>query len=239
MRRVRYDGQFHELLVGKDFNSPQTVFSNPAGRKTAQGLLKHDKGHGEWRYWYDTGEIKATGKFVSGKPDGRWVMYFRDGQVKAVKEYQLGILHGRFMKAFPSGKEQILGRMELGMKVGRWRYWFANGQIKSEGIYRNDREYGNWRFWAKDGEHLATVPYQSGKAGAALPMAPKPSGEPQGDPIIPLRDQQLEVNPGVFDAEDIPIRQKYYGEKPTPAAKKARRWKPYRRQLPRGQAPRR
>lgn len=234
MRRVRYDGDFQELLFGKNFNSSKTVFSNTAGRKTAQGLLKHDKGHGEWRYWYNTGEIKAKGRFVTGKPDGRWVMYYRDGQIKTVKEYQLGILHGQFMQAFSGGQEKIKGRMELGMKVGWWRYYFADGQIKSEGLYLNDKEDGEWRFWAKDGEHVATVRYRSGKVLKVLPMAPLPSGEPRGDPVVPLRDQLLDVNPGVFDGDDKPIQQKYYDAKATPLPEKGRRWKPLRRPVFRG-----
>lgn len=229
VRRVRYDGNFQELLFGSQFNSPETVFSNPAKRKIARGLLKHDKGHGEWRYWYDTGELKAKGRFVTGRPDGRWVMFYVDGQIKSVKEYQLGILHGQFMQAFPSGQEKIKGRMELGMKVGQWRYWYKNGQIKSDGHYLNDREDGKWRFWAEDGELKATVIYRAGKSVKVLPMAPRPSGKPEGDPVIPLPDQKLEVNPGIYDGEHRPIRKKYYDAKATPPIEKYRRRRQFRR----------
>ena len=222
VRRVRYDGDFQELLFGKDNNSPNTKFSNPAGRVTAQGLLKHDKGHGQWRYWFDTGQLKAQGKFVTGVPDGRWVTLYADGQIKSIREYRLGILHGKFMLAFPSGQEKVEGRMEQGMKVGLWRYWYASGQQKSEGGYLNDREDGLWRFWNENGEPRGSVLYRVGRVEKVLPMAPKPAAQTLPEAVIPLHDQQKTVNPGVFDEDGRPIQQEFYDAVATPPLKKGR-----------------
>ena len=71
--------------------------------------------------------------------------------------------------------------------------------------------------------------YRTGKVVKVLPMAPRPSGKPEGDPVIPLPDQQLEVNPGIYDDEHSPIRQKYYDAVATPPMQKDRRRRRFRR----------
>lgn len=210
MRRVRIDGDFEEILGGRKFNSPDTTFANTAGRTTAQGRMKFDKGHGQWRYWFDTGQPKAQGKFVTGVPDGRWVMLYPDGQIESIQEYRLGILHGLYMKAYPNGQEKVEGRMEHGMKVGLWRHWYEDGRRRTEGRYVNDLEDGKWRFWTKDGELASAVIYKAGQVERELPIARKPSGMPRAEPVIPLPDQKRYGYPGTYDPSGARIRHKRY-----------------------------
>ena len=218
IRRVRYDGRFQEVLVGKQLEDPDTTFSNTAGRKVAQGRMKFDKGHGAWSYWFDDGSPKASGKFVTGIPDGRWVLYYPNGQLKSIEEYRLGILHGVFMKAHPNGQEKVEGRLEHGMKIGRWRHWYANGQLRSRGAYENDLEEGEWRFWDKGGTLTKRLAYQAGRPVRELALPTKP---PKREPVIPYADQERLTLPRLYDdAGRKIVRQDFVTPPPPPPPKR-------------------
>ncbi|MCZ6629172.1 MAG: hypothetical protein O7E56_13210 [SAR324 cluster bacterium] len=205
IRRIRYDGQFQELLSGDQFSSPNTTFKDPSGRKLAEGQLKFDKGHGLWKYWFDDGSPKAEGNFVNGIPDGRWTYFHPNGQIKSIHEFQLGLLHGRFMEGYPNGQEQVKGRHEHGMKVGLWRQWYASGQIRAKGRYFNGQEEGEWGYWREDGALDKRVLYKGGKILGNLPM-PRDFTKPE--PVIPYTNQQDVFLPRIFDEDGNVIPRK-------------------------------
>lgn len=198
LRQIRKDGQFEEQLFGEDIHDPNTVYVNTAKQRVAQGILKFDKGHGRWSYWFPDGMLKAQGNFLGGIPEGRWVTYYEDGQIRGIDEYQLGLPHGLYMRAYPSGQEQVRGRMDHGLRVGTWDFWYANGQKKAEGGYDNDREEGEWRYWDRDGKLTKRVRFHDGKAVATLPLPHAPKRPPS---VIPRKLRDSLEPPLLFDED--------------------------------------
>jgi antitoxin component YwqK of YwqJK toxin-antitoxin module len=198
LRRVRSDGPFEELLFGEDIRNPNTAYFNTAKKKLSEGILKFDKGHGKWTYWFNDGTPRARGNFLGGLPDGRWVLLYPDGQVRGIEEYRLGLRHGLFMKAYPNGQEEVEGRMDHGLRVGLWRFWYPSGQIKTEGKYRNDREEGEWRYWSEEGKLEKRAAFRAGEAVATLPLPSKPPRPPS---VIPRALRERLDPPHVFDED--------------------------------------
>ncbi len=206
IRRVRKDGHFEELLFGREFNSPKTVFRNTAKRKISEGQLKFDRGHGAWTYFFHDGTPQAEGSFLSGIPEGRWTQLYQDGQIRSIDEYKLGIAHGLFMRGYPNGQEEVKGRMDQGLRAGPWRYWYRNGQKKSEGEFLNDREDGEWSYWSEKGVLQQRLIYRGGRLIASLPIPSKPGR--RLTEVIPERMRQVITPPQVFDEDGSEIRQR-------------------------------
>ena len=201
IQRVRRGGGEEELVAGEEFNSAVTAFRNPKGNKTAEGLMKFDKGHGLWRFWFEDGSPKAEGKFLTGIPDGRWLQLYPNGQTERSIVYRLGIPHGRYVAGFPNGQEQAAGRMDQGLKTGLWRFWYSNGQVKAEGHYLDGREEGSWRFWTKDGKLEGRYLYRAGqKIGRFRP----PARLKKPRPIIPGAERRI-IPPKLFTEDGLEI----------------------------------
>ncbi len=195
VRRVRKDGDFEELLFGQKINKAEITFKNTAGNKESEGLLKYDKAHGTWQYWYNNGAPKAVGKYLSGIPDGKWVLLYPDGQIKRLLEYRLGIQHGLFLEAYPSGQESVIGRMEYGLREGLWRYYHTNGQKKKEGKFQQALEEGMWRYWKEDGTLEKRLKFS---AGWLIEEFHPPRKKPGSGPLFPDAEG-LMGRPHLFD----------------------------------------
>lgn len=194
IRKVRMDGEFEEVLYGGEFTKNEITFKNTAGTKLAEGMLKFDKGHGKWVYWYRDGTPRAQGNFVAGRPDGRWVLLYPDGQFRGIVEYKLGIMHGLYMRSYPTGLEEEEGRMEHGLREGLWRFWYNDGQIKKEGEYRRDLLEGEWKFWEPDGTLTQILRFDAGLlVGERYPPRKKVH-----TPVIPNADRFID-RPRLFD----------------------------------------
>ncbi|MBI3992494.1 MAG: hypothetical protein HY342_04410 [Candidatus Lambdaproteobacteria bacterium] len=182
MRRVRHEQGRRVLLDNGEFLQPEHVFRDPAGRIKAEGIMKFDKPHGPWRFYFPDGSLQVKGAYVTGVADGLWITYQRNGQMIRRETYRLGILHGEFRRAFDNGLEAERGSYDEGLRSGLWRTWYANGQLETEGYFREDLREGEWRFYAQDGTLLRRTVYRVDTPINDLPL-PKPAETLA--PIIP------------------------------------------------------
>ena len=204
LRSAAPQGDYDEILTGRDIENPNTVYRDAQGRKIAEGLRKYDLPHGEWTYYGPHGSVSAHGRFVNGLPDGRWVFYYPSGLVQREEDYKLGVPDGEVRRGWPTGQEQLEGQVQQGLRVGRWRTWYSDGQIESDGTFREDRRDGEWRFWDKDGHLLRHVRFADGEVAQELPL-PKPRVAPP--PIIP-EPRLLPFRPRVYDEDGSEIKLK-------------------------------
>lgn len=202
LRSAVPQGDYEEVITGRELDNPNSVYRDLKGRKIAEGLRKYDQPHGEWTYYYPDGSVRARGRFVNGLPDGRWTVFYASGQVQRQDDYKLGVPDGTVMRGYRNGQEQLRGQVEQGLRVGRWRTWYANGQLESEGAFREDKREGEWRFWDKRGRLLRHVRYARGAIVAELPL-PRPEARPA--PVIP-EPRLLPFRPRLYDDSGAEIR---------------------------------
>ena len=204
LRSAAPQGDYDEILTGRDLANPNTIYRDPQGRKIAEGLRKYDKPHGAWSYYHPDGSLSSQGHFVNGLPDGRWVFYHPSGLVERQEDYKLGVPDGAVMRGWPTGQEQLRGRVDQGLRVGRWRTWYRDGQIESDGTFREDRREGDWRFWDEQGQLVRHARYAAGRVAQELPLPRPRVGAP---PIIP-EPQLLPFRPRVYDEDGAEIKLK-------------------------------
>lgn len=217
IRKVKKDGRFEELLLGREFNRPTTTLRNTAGTRLAEGLLKNNKRHGAWKFWFRDGTLKADGGFLNGIPDGRWVVYHRNGQIRRRVEYRLGVTHGLSLRGFANGLDEEKGRLEYGLREGPWRSFYPNGRKKEVGSYRNGLREGEWRLWGDRGRLIRHTVHRTGDVVREISIPLKPEVRPD---IIPDADSFIN-RPRVFDRNGKEIHFRHPGERPPTEEEKA------------------
>ncbi len=146
-----------------------------AGVKTGEGIIDPSGDfEGEWKLYYDTGELKAEGsyeksnrtgdwvfyhkngkiehrgKYAEGKPQGDWTWYFEDGKLRRQEYYRRGKEDGESEEFDEDGNVISKGEYVGGLKDGKWFYHV--GDHTEEGEYLDGEKQGEWVFTYDNGQ---------------------------------------------------------------------------------------
>jgi len=150
-----------------------------------EGTINNRLREGVWKVYYESGDVKESGSYVSDKRSGLWRTYFQDGVLRGEIEYADD--HGRYTEYYHSGKVLAEGPKAGVKQVGHWRYFSENGilesegeftdgkrngiwkhyypsaKVSAEGSYENDELIGTWNYYFEDGTLSASGEYKGGK----------------------------------------------------------------------------
>jgi len=89
------------------------------GVRTSEGPVDERRRRtGEWRNYFETGELSARGHYLNNAPIGEWTFFFKDGQ------------------------KQQTGNFNNGVREGEWKWYFSSGNILREEIYVGGKPHG-------------------------------------------------------------------------------------------------
>lgn len=149
------------------------------GKKKKETSFKDSLEHGEWKTWFEYGNLHAKGNCKMGKDDG------------LMTEYSTGGIKVREV-LFENGKELIHTKFnqngnkffEINSKDNKLYAWYDNGQLKGEmpriGNGSNNEYYEDgskkiegfkkagakdsiWSYWDQSGNLIKEVTYKNGK----------------------------------------------------------------------------
>jgi antitoxin component YwqK of YwqJK toxin-antitoxin module len=152
----------------------RAVRYNNQGIRTAEGSLnENDKREGEWKTYFETGELRSTGQYLNDYQHGQWLYYFQDGKREQTGNFRNGIMDGEWKWYYPNGqlwREEIYTRnrqnglsieySDSATVVARGEYadgeregfWIENvGEVHEEGDYVMGLKNGIWKTFFKDG----------------------------------------------------------------------------------------
>jgi len=75
------------------------------GSFAVQGYMNKNKNDGNWKYYYEGGQLECTGEFDNDDPAGKWIWFYQNGTLKC---------EGTFINGKPEGL---------------WRKYNADGTI--------------------------------------------------------------------------------------------------------------
>jgi len=120
-----------ETYENDSLNGPKVIFYPPVeqGVKTQRPMTiyhyKNGQLHGEYKEYFDSGKLKATGTYENGKKVGIWESYHVDGGKMTLERYKNGIRHGWCIAYTKSGKEE-------GRKYFYYGQWLQGKQLKKQ-----------------------------------------------------------------------------------------------------------
>ena len=86
-----------EFDVVNGYKEGEFIMLTLDGNFAVKGFMKHNKNHGNWKYYYDTGELECTGLFNNDQPTGMWKWYYNSGVKKCEGNYINGKADGIWM----------------------------------------------------------------------------------------------------------------------------------------------
>jgi antitoxin component YwqK of YwqJK toxin-antitoxin module len=146
------------------------------GKIVGEGITGEDGvRNGEWKLYFNTGELKAEGKYVDGIKVGKWTYYHKNGKVEQTGVYdKQGRPRGEWVWYYPSGnilreeayldglldgltseysEEGIViaeGEFIEGEEEGPWIYQY--GDHREEGNYSYGMRNGVWKYYTSEGQ---------------------------------------------------------------------------------------
>lgn len=161
------------------------------GKVIYDGQFKDDKPYGEFKYYYNTGEVKVVSKFSDNGKTTRSKMYYTTGKIKAegkyidekkdslwkfyseaaflLKEenYSKGKKNGAFKAFNEDGSLAKEENWKMDVKDGASKEWYSKTQLKSECNFVNGVMEGKTSYYYPNGIVSATGTYKKGiKDGA-------------------------------------------------------------------------
>lgn len=125
--------------------------------------LKHfdDKGEaiGEWRSYYDSGELASIENYLNNKANGKQAEYFKNGNIRSVGKKQDGRENGIWKYYFDDGTLKLERGFKNGVDDGKYIEYFKNGKVYKVGTKQNLKKTGTWKTYNKQGDLVETVSY--------------------------------------------------------------------------------
>ncbi|HPS85049.1 MAG TPA: hypothetical protein PLA88_12065, partial [Bacteroidales bacterium] len=115
------------LVLMSDVLIAQIPYSEkyPNGKVRIKGRMLTDSTRiGIWKFYYETGELKAEGEYSKGSETGVWKFYYPNGDLWKEEAKVDGEVKAWY--AYPDSLE-YKGLMKNGKMHGAWEYWWENG----------------------------------------------------------------------------------------------------------------
>ncbi len=131
---------------------PTTAQNQDAGVSINQ-LDKNNQRIGAWELYYDSGELKESGTYVSGEKDGLWKSYYKSGTLKHEITYRDGMAKGPAKFYYRDGQLWEEGFWNINHWEGEYNLYHANGQKFYEWNYdASGKRTGEQKYFHANGQ---------------------------------------------------------------------------------------
>lgn len=138
--------------------------------------------HGDYKRWYQNGELEEKGKYRHGMKSGTWFFYYQNGNVKSSGKYNKDIQKGTWKFFYPTKQLKAEGEIVDGQRDGRWQEWledgtenpllsgdyqfhratYPSGKPRAEGLLLDNMQQSRWDYWWEDGTVQVECEYLRG-----------------------------------------------------------------------------
>jgi len=173
----------------------------------AEGLVRSDGNYeGDWKHFYKSGELKATGPYEDGIRTGEWIFYFKNGKKEQVGKFKENQYYGEWKWYYSNGqlrRSEYFNKREL--LEGVVTEWDSTGNEITRGEYYNGLQEGGWFYHVGDYKEVGefTIGLQNGmwnhyyRNGKTAFRGTYDEGEPKGKHIF-YHDNGLKKKVGKY-----------------------------------------
>jgi len=115
-----------------------------------EGKYSNNKKIGEWKYYYNSGEIRILGNYSDDKKSSEWKYYYKSGKVRMSGSYSDDKKNGEWKYYILSGKLITKGNFINDKKSGGWKYFDDSNNLNFSGYFNNDLKDGKWTYYLKN-----------------------------------------------------------------------------------------
>jgi antitoxin component YwqK of YwqJK toxin-antitoxin module len=153
------DGVLNDII---DLSNDYIKFYYPSGQIGEEGPIKKGR-QGEWRVYYESGNLRATQNYVNDKLNGRTTEYYENGQIGRVGNILNEMQEGEWKEYTDSGQLYAIKTFKEGKLDGPFKQYNASGNVSIEGILINQLQDGEWKEYYENGSNFRIVQFNNGK----------------------------------------------------------------------------
>lgn len=128
------------------------------GELRAKGNYKNSNPIGKWNFYFKDKTIEISGSYNhKGKKDGEWIWYYPNGEILLVENWINGLLEGSYVEYDTDGEILAQGEYLDGVEEGEWFY--RNQQTIERGKYYEGMRIGTWKTWFPNGKLAYEIEY--------------------------------------------------------------------------------
>lgn len=129
-------GQVSNIIIDTTFSDNGKIESISRYKDSNKYPDKKDLNnrHGNFLYFYDTGELEQSRFYKNGSQDSIITYYYRNGNKKEegfLKPCRVGI----WTTWYETGQKESQGAWDCNTRLNKWTFWDSIGRIKHEVIY--------------------------------------------------------------------------------------------------------
>lgn len=118
---------------------------------------------GEWKFYHPNGTEAKTITYKDGQVDGAFEVHRADGTLKAKREFTSGERNGDWVIYGDSGEQPLIeSHYKKGNPDGVWQVWYPDGTQRRQIPFANGKQNGTLIEWDEDGNKRAEVAYSDG-----------------------------------------------------------------------------
>ncbi|MHA7944253.1 toxin-antitoxin system YwqK family antitoxin [Formosa sp. 3Alg 14/1] len=114
---------------------------------------------GEWKSYYDSGELYNVEHYLNNKPHGIQTTYFKNGNVNSSGNMKEGKEEGMWSYYYDDGTLASEKTFVNGEENGPYRQYHTNGNLHKEGSKQNFKNVGTWSIYDTNGDLFETLTY--------------------------------------------------------------------------------
>ncbi len=120
----------------------------------ARGELRRGEPHGEWRFYYPNGNMKALIPYHRGEADGKAFFYYNTPEqpLQCEAAFSSNQLHGDYKEYYKNGNLKAELSFRRNEENGDALFYYPDGNLKVEGRYRRGSKRGSWKHYTPSGE---------------------------------------------------------------------------------------
>jgi len=124
--------------------------------------FKDGKTHGEWKYFHENGNLRSVGNYIDDKQQGEWKYFHENKNLETVENYKDDKLQGEWKSFYENGNLERVGNYIDDKLHGEWKFFYENGNLKAVGNLIDDKRHGEWKFFYKNGNLDAVQNFKDG-----------------------------------------------------------------------------
>lgn len=118
---------------------------------------------GDYREYWDNGQLKQQMLITDGKMDGQITLWYRTGTIQEIRMYSKGLRNGLWISYDESGAKTGEAWYKDDLKDGLWKIWDEKGVLRYEMLYRKGQKAGLWVMYDESGKKICEKKFSDEK----------------------------------------------------------------------------
>jgi len=148
---IRKDKDNMDIYKWKEKWFVSIFYDNETNQLKEEGNWKNGYKHGEFKTYYQSGNIKETYSFIKDLLDGEYKSMYENGQSKKYEIWAQGKIDGECKEWYENGQLKTYEVNVMGEIDGKSDTWYENGQPKISSTVKNGNFDGKTILYQKDG----------------------------------------------------------------------------------------